>query len=407
MANIANIKTILNETETLYPIKDAAARAALEELAPKVNDLWNVDQSPVLYVSKNHSRFTTINAAIDYAREYCSLTNRVTIIISAGLYQEYIDLDNNPGIDFYGLSNVTIRSSVAWRLSTLRCSNTVYVYNINFENYYTPGTGEHAGYALHADPVTGYQVFYNCSFYSDNNSAIGVGMGNNGQCNFFYCRFRSPLNAVYAHNNVTPGTSGQWLRFYNCHIETFDDSSIVRIDDAASMQNPAANSVMGLLFVECTGNNNGVVYRYGSPMQTLTYIPTDTSSYSVFLAAGSIGNESPGLNRIKEKLRIASFIVPTASASMYVRVAEAYKYDWTCTSIVYKDYTEGSGWASSWTQYSGSVSASVNEDDPDCIKISMFGAQLLRVGERVFEFIFEGVPRKDLTFPVTVTMNLP
>lgn len=405
MANIKQIRTILNGESTDYLIKDEAARTTLLELAPKVSNLWNVDQSPVLYVSKTNSRFTTINQAVDFAKTYCTTSNRVTIMISSGMYQEYIDLDNNPGIDFYGLGNVTIRSSVAWRLSTLRCSNSITVYNIDFENYYTPGTGEHAGYALHADPVTGIQHYFNCTFYSDNNSAAGIGMGMNGAINFHSCRFRSPDGALYAHNNVTPGTSGQWLRCYDCHFETFDSSSIIRIDDAASLQNSAAVSTMGLVFIRCSGNNNGVWYRYHNPTETLTYIPNDSSRYSVFLYSTSCLNEAPALNYREQVLHCAYMFTTLGSATFYVPQKDAYKYNWTFSALNYKDFNSESGTWGNWATYPSSASVTIAEEQPDMFRIVMPGNQLMRAGGRVFEMILDGVPKKDITFPVTFNFS--
>lgn len=401
MANIANIKTVLNGTEAVYPIKDATARAALDALAPKVNDLWNVGQSSVLYVSKRNSRFASINDAVEYAKTYCSLTNRVTIMISSGMYLEYIDLDNNPGIDFYGIGDVTIRSSVAWRLSTLRCSNAIVVYNINFENYYTPETGEHAGYALHADPVTAGQYYYNCSFYSNNNSSIGIGMGMNGAVNFYNCRFRSKNGAVYAHNNVTPGTTGQWLRFHRCHFETFDSSAIIRIDDAARLQSSSAVSTMGLVFIGCSGNNMGVVYRYNNPVETKTYIPTNSAQFPVFLYEASCLNEAPALNYRKQVLHPVYMFTAMGSATFYIPQPDAYKYNWSFYSLRYKDYNFETGTWGDWNTYTGAATVTVAEDQPEMFRVVMMGNQILAAGGRTFEMILDGVPKKDITFPVS------
>ena len=401
MANVANLKTVINGIETVYPVKDLVARQALDTLAEQVTDLWNVDRSPVLYVSKTNSRFATVNEAVDFAKNYCSTSNRVMIMISSGMYQEYIDLDNNPGIDFYGIGSVTIRSSVAWRLSALRCSNDITVYNIAFENYYTPDTGEHAGYGLHADPVTGQQNYFNCYFYSNNNSAVGIGMGMNGAVNFYDCRFRSAFGAVYAHNNVTPGTTGQWLRFYRCNFETFDNSAIIRIDDAAKLQSSAAVSTMGLVFVGCSGNNTGVVYRYNNPIETLPYIPINSASFPVFLYATSALNEAPALNYRKQVLHPVFMFTTMGSATFYVPQPDAYKYNWSFYSLRYKDFNASTGTWGDWATYTGAANVTITEDQPDMFKIVMMGNQILAAGGRTFEMILDGVPKQDIAFPVT------
>lgn len=401
MPDLKHIKTILNGQEITYDIVDEVARQFASDNAK----LWNIGQSPVLYVSKENSRFTTINSAIDYAKTYCSTTNRVIILISSGMYLEYIDLDNNPGIDFYGIGDVTIRSSVAWRLSTLRCSNTITVYNITFENYYTPGEGEHAGYALHADPVTGIQSYFNCSFYSNNNSSIGVGMGMNGSCNFYDCSFRSADGAVYAHNNVTPGTTGQWMRFRRCHFETFDSSAIIRIDDAARLQSSAAVSTMGLVFIGCSGNNQGVVYRYNNPTETLTYIPTNSSQFPVFLYNSSCLNDAVALNYREQVLHPVYMFTTMGSATFYIPQPNAYKYNWSFYSLRYKDYNATAGTWGDWSTYTGAVTVTVAEDQPEMFRVVMMGNQLLAAGGRTFEMILDGVPKKDITFPVSFNFS--
>ena len=126
------IKKKVGETVETFFCKDTDARTAIGALQTDVtaienaiDDHWNIGESPVLYVSKSNSRFTTINDAITYGRTYINtLGSRITIVISSGMYNEYIDLDDNPGFDFYGIGGVVVRSSVAWRLSALRCSNS-------------------------------------------------------------------------------------------------------------------------------------------------------------------------------------------------------------------------------------------------------------------------------------------
>lgn len=392
--------------EELFYCKDTDARNAIillenaiSGIENELDGLWNVGESPVLYVSKTNSRFTTVNDAIDYAETYCSTTNRVTIVISSGLYQEYIDLDDNPGIDFFGIGNVVIRSNVAWRLSAIRCSNSIWVKGIRFENYYTPGDDEHAGYGLHADPVTGIQSYIDCDFYSDNNFGIGVGMGNNGQCNFYGCTMHGKSGGIYAHNNATNGTYGQWLRFYNCRSISIDGGECIRIDDAATMAQAGRISQMGLVFRNCIGNNHGVLYRYDNPQQTLSYIPT-SSSYNVFLYEGE-GNDFAGLNKIKQTPSLEYIFPSNGTNDKYlIPYPEAYKYTWSITSLEYKDY--GSGWPANWSNVANKT-ITIQESTPDFISVTIPGTNTLPYGYRAFKLILTAVPRTNYTFPETIT----
>ena len=393
--------------EELFYCKDSDARTAIGEIETAISGmeseldgLWNVGESPVLYVSKTHSRFTTVNSAITHARTYCTTSNRVTILISSGIYQEYIDLDDNPGIDFVGLCGVVIRSSVAWRLSTLRCSNTINVRNIQFENYYTPGDDEHAGYGLHADPVTGVQTYIECGFFSNNNFGIGVGMGNNGQCNFYRCIIEGKSGGIYAHNNPTSGTIGQWLRFYDCESLSNDGGQCVRIDDAATMAASGRSSTMGVVFKGCRGNNHGVLYRYNNPTQTLPYIPTDSSTYNVFLYIGS-DNDFAGLNTIKQTpSMIYIFPCDGTNDGYLIPYPEAYKYQWTITSLKYRDYS--SGWGT-WTNVS-SPTVTIQKATPDFISVTIPGTNTLPYGYRAFRLEVTAVPRTSYTLPETIPL---
>lgn len=312
--NIANISV----NGYTRPVKDATARGDISSLSTLVNQLGDnvtaitntlnevagVGQSNLLIVAKSNARFNTINDAIDYASEYCSLNNRVTIAIVGGagtIYAESIDLDNNPGIDFLGISQPIVRSSVAWRYSTLRCSNTITVEGITFENYYTPGEGEYAGYGLHADPVVGIQIYRNCTFYSDHNQGAGIGTNQNGQLNFDNCEFIG-TNAVYFHNRAEGNKINQWIRFYNCKFRSFGTAPAIRVLDAAYATNTSWSSQLGVVFANCVAYpNRGVQYLYDGS-HSVTYIPStgrtvsSAPSTNIFLVSSSSSPNIPGVD---------------------------------------------------------------------------------------------------------------
>lgn len=312
--SIANISV----NNVSRPVKDTTARGDISSLSTLVGQLGNnitaitntlnevagVGQSNLLIVAKSNARFNTINDAIDYASEYCSLNNRVTIAIIGGagtIYSESIDLDDNPGIDFLGISQPIVRSSVAWRYSTLRCSNTITVEGINFENYYTPSEGEYAGYGLHADPVVGVQLYRNCSFYSDHNQGAGLGTNANGQINFENCEFIG-TNAVYFHNRAADNQLNQWIRFYNCKFRSFGTAPAIRVLDAAYSTNTSWVSQLGLIFANCVAYpNKGVQYLYDGT-HSIPLIPSTGRSVSgapstnIFLVNSSSSPNIPGVD---------------------------------------------------------------------------------------------------------------
>ena len=188
-------------------------------------------------------------------------------------------------------------------------------------------------------------------------------------------------------------------------FETFDDSSIIRIDDAAKLQSSAAVSTMGLVFIGCSGNNQGVVYRYNNPVETLTYIPNDSTQFPVFLYQSSCLNEAVALNYRKQVIHAAYMFTTLGSATFYVPQPDAYKYNWSIASLTYKDFNSEAGTWGNWQTYTGTVEASIVAEQPEVIKIVMMGNQLMRAGGRTFELILDGIPKKDITFPITFNFS--
>ena len=372
---IANISV----NQVSRPVKDAIARGDIDALETEVSKIIGVGQSNILVVAKRGARFSTINDAIDYAKTYCSLTNRVTIVVIGGynvVYREYIDLDNNPGIDFFGISSPILQSSVAWRLSTLRCSNNITVDGFWFMNYYTPQSGESAGYGLHADPVTGKQTYRNCYFYSDHNAGAGIGMGANGSIDFIHCTFEGP-EGVYMHNNATNGTRNQWIRFNACNFRGDSNHQAVRVYDAATASNTTFISEMGLKFINCTAYpNTKVKYTYNGNTN-INYIPSSNrasgiSNANIFVVADSI---SPGLlgvdyfhNTQKFRLCYRNF----EGGTNFIQIENANRYNWTATAGAYSNDN-----GSTWTNFSNLPGTQfvTYDDRPSELAITVYGLQ--------------------------------
>ena len=350
----------LSVNQVSRPVKDTTARnnitalaqnieGDLAELTETLNTVAGVGQSNILIVAKRGARFSTINGAIDFAKTYCNLLNRVTIVIVGGprvVYEESIDLDDNPGIDFFGISQPLIRSTVAWRYSTIRCSNSIRVENIDFENYYTPETGEHAGYGLHADPITGTQIFKNCKFYSNNNAGAGLGGGASGEVDFYNCTFIG-TNGVYLHNNSNDGTLGQWMRFHECSFRSFPGNPAVRIYDAATAINTSYVSQLGLKFVNCYAYPYDTVRYIYNGNQTINFVPSHNrrSNYSngnIFITDDSICPSIIGLDFYLNNPHYRVMFT-ALGVDRFETIPYAGKYNWTISGVQYTD-NSGVSW---------------------------------------------------------------
>ena len=392
-----------SETKTLdFTFNDESDEQVTNELIERISvngysrlvaDKWAREQiaeivgtgvENIIVVAKRGGDYATINEAITHARTYCTTSNRVTIVIVGGygvIYNEYIDLDDNPGIDFYGISNPIIRSSVAWRLSTLRCSNSITCEGIWFENYYTPGAGEHAGYGLHADPVTGVQIYRNCRFYSDHNSGVGIGMDNNGSITFENCHILG-TQAVYAHNRAANGVYGQWLRFYNCRFESQSASEpCVRVFDAASAINSSYVSQMGMIFESCVAYPGRKVTFLYDATHSLPYIPSSGQSNpanntNIFLVGSSICPGIQGLDFYKNVKYVYECYECIGRPTKYIPFPEANRYNFVVEAAKYYD-TGTSTWVTISDTSGIDVSSDVNYQDQ--VRVDWYGQT---VGEK-------------------------
>ncbi|ADL03384.1 hypothetical protein [Lacrimispora saccharolytica] len=189
--------------------------------------------SNFLTVGKTGAQYTTINAAINYAKTYATKTNRVTIFIYEGTYNEQIELNDNNGIDLVGIQGQTIVTyPSAYPNAPLYTCGQGYFYGITFRS-----AGGTSSYGMHFERqgfpnASGETVFTNCRFISDANASVGVGMGDNNTVEFRNCTFigaATESQAIYVHNFPT-AASGQTMRFINNHIY-----GNITVDDAPAM----------------------------------------------------------------------------------------------------------------------------------------------------------------------------
>lgn len=333
-------------------------------------------ESNLLFVTKTGGRFNTINAAINYAKTYCSLNNRVTIAIVGGqncVYEEYVDLTDNPGIDLFGISNPTIRSHVAWPLSTLVCNTDISCEGITFQNIYTPqSAAEYAGYALHADPTVGSQKYFNCMFNSDHNAGVGIGMATNGEITFSACKFISSVESVYMHNNGLSGSVNQWIRYFDCIFETTGaNQPCIRVYDVANAIEAGRQSQMGLIFNNCSAYPSTTVkYEYDN-QHSVTYIPsqarviTQVGANNIFLVSASSCPGIPGVDFAHNVMRVYDSRVCISPAYYYIPMVNAYRYSFR---IIQANVSRDGG--NTWTAADTSnAQLSADTTYPDTIRV--------------------------------------
>lgn len=350
------VQNNLTSTSTSDSLSAAQGKILNDALTNLKSQSFSTDQSNFLTVGKKGARFTTITAAIIYAAGYCSGTNRVTILVYPGVYNESLNLMGfsngvgtgigNPGIDIIGCGfrNTIVKSTNTYPNSTIYTIGQGYFEGLAFVD---EGT---SSYALHyeagGEKSAGTTTFKNCYFETSAagcKSAVGAGLAPNNTLELDNCIIRSAGNApLYFHNRAAANATNQSVVITNCRIEgstttTFGGKSwtySVMLDDAAKMYG-LSGSKMNVIFANNIADK-GLLYR-NTTSTGYSYLP---NGQDITLDAKSIGNNILGLTYDKNYLVISQNIFkPTNKVynqsyySYSVIFPEAKYYNWAINNV--------------------------------------------------------------------------
>jgi hypothetical protein len=283
--------------------------------------------------------FTTIASAILYAQGYCSKTNRVTIYIEAGIYNEEITLLDNPGIDIIGSG---INSTIVQFASTYPHSPIYTTGDGLFENIKFVALGTLTSYAFHYEindgSVTGTTIFRNCRFESGSSAAVGAGLGANCKLVLDGCQMQANgAVSLYFHNNPYSDRLNQFLEVKNCEFLSHVDGRFVTVDDACAIYGHT-NSQLYVTFKNNTSKFSGKINFRKLQNQVFGYVPLNDSN--IHIMADSIGNNLPGLTFGKADITY-SFCTVKPVSTVYgtnyyiytIPFENADKYDWEIVSV--------------------------------------------------------------------------
>ena len=165
-----------------------------------------------------------IQAACDFAKD------GDTILISNGTYAEDVSVYTK-NVNLIGESrDYTIIKTTVDKYSkppleiAKGCVQNITFYSDDTDR--ASGESEDHSYAVHIDYVEtiGNTVtLLNCKLYAKNNSALGVGLRNNGKIKCVNCEFVSTNSyGIFAHTQVNPEQIGtnQYIEIDNCVIES-------------------------------------------------------------------------------------------------------------------------------------------------------------------------------------------
>ena len=196
-----------------------------------------------IYVSNNkNADYTTITEAINDCK-LAPKNHQYNIIIDDGIYIETLNLYDVNNINLIGVNKNTCiiqNHSANYYKPPLATNGAGYFANLSFIS--TSEQDEEAeltSYAMHyeGDSAGGICEFHNCYFYSDNNSAVGIGMRKDETLIFNQCEFVKtdrkpyPAGAFYCHSSQFNGHSNQHIIVKDCVI-TSQSGAFISIDDS-------------------------------------------------------------------------------------------------------------------------------------------------------------------------------
>ena len=265
-----------------------------------------------IFVSKNkNADYTSITEAIDdckLAPKHC----HYNIIIDDGLYLESLNLYDVNNINLIGVNKHTCiiqNKNANYYKTPLATNGAGYFANLSFiASSEEDDQEELTSYAMHYEGGSdGTCEFHNCYFYSDNNSAVGIGMRINETLIFNQCEFVKadtkpyPAGAFYCHSSQFNNHSNQHIIVKDCII-TSQSGAFLSIDDSNTIDGIGemgnTGGEMDITFI----NNNfysgtlgksddGVGLKGASPMNNSCIIG------SIVLHPRSHGNNITKLNK--------------------------------------------------------------------------------------------------------------
>lgn len=313
-----------------------------QEITALQNSVLDFQKLPVaansrmLTVGAAGAQFTTINAAINYAVANLDVTpsNRVTVAIYSGVYNEEITLSPNPGIDMIGIGNVTVAYASEYPHAPLFTIGAGEFYNIKFV---APANTVKSSYALHVEAqlsnTPGNIYFTNCSFTAYDQAGAGLGLGAGVATTFRNCEFASSTTvALRFHNYPATGTIPScYMRLLYNRFYSAGNTAIV-IGDASHLGGGV--SPMGVTAYGNSSTQPGILCDFGDDQ--LRYFPDNYKNNSIFREATNGANSMPGLNVETAQISFTQFFTLASNASWAMHVPNLHLYNITAT---FKDLT--------------------------------------------------------------------
>ena len=309
---------VSNFHSTLHTLDDNYVELFVEYMGRFLSSIFDERQVIQLetrrniYVSNNkNADYTTITEAINDCK-LAPKNHQYNIIIDDGIYIETLNLYDVNNINLIGVNKNTCiiqNHSANYYKPPLATNGAGYFDNLSFiASSELDEEVELTSYAMHYEgDGVGTCEFHNCYFYSDNNSAVGIGMRKDETLIFNQCEFVKtdrkpyPAGAFYCHSSQFNGHSNQHIIVKDCVI-TSQSGAFISIDDSNTIGGIGEmGNIGGEMDITFINNNfysgtlgksdDGIALRGASPMNDECIVG------SVVLSKRSYGNNVAKLNK--------------------------------------------------------------------------------------------------------------
>ena len=290
----------------------------VSELTNRIDAIPPATTTPsIITVGANGCRFSKISDAVEHAKTYCTVDNRVLILVAPGNYIDHINLAPNPGIDMIGYGAVITSDGTPYPECALYTAGKGTFVGLEFVNS--------SSYAVHVEVqglsniIGGSLTFTDCVFRSVNNFGLGVGMGSpmNLICKNCYFNTNPGYQCLYIHNKPTADNDCTAV-FDNCDF-SLGGGGVAQIDDAANLAGNGNNAHLILTFTNCKAYldaQNWMRFRYQSDSDDYPAVKQGTN----IVLRGCYNNNIASLSYYDEQMIVVFSQYCKTAGSQYMCV---------------------------------------------------------------------------------------
>ena len=294
-------------------------------------------ESNILYVTPDgRFGYQSITSAVDYAKGKIAAgaNARYLVVVLPGVYNEAVNLLNNPGVDMIAPAGATIETSADYPFAPIYTSGKGY-----FEGFQLVNHGN--CYAMHFESggtsKNGNAIFRNCDMLADKLYAAGIGTTGFSSIEMYNCKmycFSNSHGGMLFHN-AHGVTSESNARFINCDFVHSASIGIVIQDAAKADGLQFGDAKVTLQIQKCYCST--IYYTEAADITTGRKRRLPTGGGNINLSHDSYGNSNPVANRADYDIGVyrTTSHGDGNTGTFYVAIPTFSSGEWDATVKVY------------------------------------------------------------------------